>query len=116
MLRHALSEREDGKWAAAEVGLLVPRQNGKGAVLAARELAGLFIVGEELIIHSAHEQATASDEFRRLLELIENTPELDRRVTKVVHGKGSEAIEVGHQRIFFKTRPRVAGEDSRRTA
>ena len=31
-----LGERSDGSWAAFEFGLIVPRQNGKGAVLEAR--------------------------------------------------------------------------------
>jgi len=51
----ALGERADGKWAAFEVGIVVPRQNGKGAILEARELAGLFLFDEQLILHSAHE-------------------------------------------------------------
>ena len=50
-----LAEREDGKWSAFEVGLIVARQNGKNSVLEARELAGLFLFDEQLILHSAHE-------------------------------------------------------------
>lgn len=110
VLSHSLGERLDGKWAAQSVGLVVPRQNGKGSILEARELAGLFLVGERLIIHSAHEQATASEQFRRLLDLIESVPEFDRRVLKAPKGKGNEAIELrGGQRIFFKTRTSGAG-------
>lgn len=105
VLHAGCGERADGKWAAFEVGLVVPRQNGKGAVEEARELAGLFLFGERLIIHSAHEQATSSEHFRRLLNLIEGVPEFEQRVLKVVKGKGSEAIELkGGQRILFKTR------------
>jgi len=55
VITHALGERRDGRYAAFEVGLIVPRQNGKGAVLEARELAGLFLLDEQLILHSAHE-------------------------------------------------------------
>ena len=54
-LECALGEDRDGRWAAFEVGLVVPRQNGKGSILEARELAGLFLFGEQLILHSAHE-------------------------------------------------------------
>lgn len=105
VLVEALGERADGKWAAFEVGLVAPRQNGKDAILEARELAGLFSFGEKLLIHSAHEQATASEHFRRLLMLIESVPEFDQRVLKAPRGKGAEAIELrGGQRIFFKTR------------
>jgi hypothetical protein len=105
VLVNALGERGDGRWAAPTVGLVVGRQNGKNAVLEARELAGLFLLGERVIVHSAHEQATSSEHFRRLLALIESVPEFDRRVLKASHGKGSEAIELrGGQRVLFKTR------------
>ncbi|AEK09394.1 terminase [Mycobacterium phage LittleE] len=43
------------KWAASSFGLVVSRQNGKGSILEALELAGLILFGERLIIHSAHE-------------------------------------------------------------
>jgi hypothetical protein len=42
VLTHSLGEREDGKWAAFEVGEVIPRQNGKGSTLEGRELTGLF--------------------------------------------------------------------------
>jgi hypothetical protein len=110
VLTHALGETAQGRWASFEVGLVVPRQNGKGAILEARELAGLFLFGEQLIIHSAHEQATSSEHFRRLLNLIEGVPEFERRVLKAPKGKGAEAIELrGGQRIFFKTRTAGGG-------
>lgn len=105
VLTDALGETPAGRWAAYRVGLEVARQNGKGGVLEARELAGLFAFGEKLIIHSAHEQATATEHFNRVLALMEGVPEFDRRILKPVRGKGQEAIHLrGGQRIFFKTR------------
>ena len=105
ILINALGEREDHKWSAPTVAMVLPRQNGKNSVLEARELAGLFLLGERVIIHSAHEQATASEQFRRLLALIEDEPELKKKMLRAVHGKGSEAIEMKTgQRILFKTR------------
>jgi hypothetical protein len=105
VLRDALGEMASGRWAAFRVGLEVARQNGKGAVLCARELGGLFAFGERLIIHSAHEQATASEHFERMLALMEGVPEFERRILKVVRGKGSESIKLrDNYRIFFKTR------------
>lgn len=110
VLYHALGEREDGKWAAFEVGLEVARQNGKGAVLEARELAGLFLLGERLIIHSAHQFDTSLEAFRRLLFLIEDTPDFDRRVQRVSRAHGEEGIELkGGQRIRFRTRTKGGG-------
>ena len=105
VLLNALGERADGKWAARTVGLTVARQNGKGAVLEARELVGLFLLGEKLINHTAHQQKTATSHFRRLLQLIESVPEFERRVKSAPRGKGNEAIELrGGQMIFFATR------------
>jgi hypothetical protein len=106
VLTSSLGERADGKWAAFEVGMVVPRQNGKGSTLEGRELTGLFVIGEErLIIHSAHEQATSSEHQRRLLELIESVPEFDQKVVRAPKGKGMEAIELRDgSRILFKTR------------
>lgn len=104
-LRHSLGERSDGKWAARQVGLCVPRQNGKGTVLEARALAGLFLLGEELITHSAHRFDTALEAFRRLLALIENTSDLARRVKRVSRSHGEEGIELTTgQRVRFRTR------------
>jgi hypothetical protein len=105
-LMASLAERADGKWAAGECGLVVPRQNGKGSIEEGRELTGLFAIDEErLIIHSAHEQATSSEHQRRLLDLIEAVPEFDQKVLRAPRGKGMEAIELRDgSRILFKTR------------
>lgn len=110
VLAHALGEREDGQWAAFEVGVEVSRQNGKGGILEARELAGLFLLGERLITHSAHQFDTSLEAFRRLLMLIEDTPDLDQRVKRVSRSHGEEGIELkGGQRIRFRTRTKGGG-------
>lgn len=109
-LSQAMSEDARGRWAAFEVGLVVPRQNGKGSILEARELAGLFLLGERLIIHSAHEFATAREHFRRILELIEGTPDFDSRVRRIGRSHGDEGIELkSGQRLNFKTRTKSGG-------
>jgi hypothetical protein len=110
VLEQALGEGYDGRWAAAEVGLCVPRQNGKNAVLEARELAGLYLLGERLIIHSAQHFKTAKEHFLRLLSLIESTPELEQRVRKVIRTHGEEGIELRDgKRILFFARTKSAG-------
>lgn len=110
VLERALGERPDGRWAAFEVGVEVARQNGKGGILEARELAGLFLLDERLIIHSAHEFPTSLEAFRRLLNLIEDTPDFDRRVQRVSRSHGEEGIELkGGQRIRFRTRTKGGG-------
>ncbi len=94
VLDGALSERSDGQWAAFEVGLVVARQNGKNAILEARELAGLFLFGEELILHSAHEFKSGQEGFLRIRALIEGSAALSRRVSKVRTSHGDEGIEL----------------------
>jgi hypothetical protein len=87
-----LRERADGKWAAFEVAVNVPRQNGKGAVIEARELAGLFLLGERLIIHSAHEFKTSKVAFQRIEALIYGCPDLRKRVLRVRNNTNETSI------------------------
>lgn len=110
VLERSLGERADGKYAAFEVGLVVPRQNGKGSVLEGRQLAGLFLLDERLQIHSAHQFDTSLEAFGRLLYLIENTPDLSRRVKRVSRSHGEEGIALTNgQRIRFRTRTKGGG-------
>lgn len=110
VLDGALGERSDGRWAAFEVGLLVSRQNGKGSILEARELAGLFLFGEQLIIHSAHEFKTAQEHFRRILSLVDNFDHLRKRVSRVRTSHGEEGIELTTgQRLRFVARTGPSG-------
>lgn len=109
-LEDALAERDDGRWASLEVGIIVPRQNGKGSILEARELAGLFLFGEKLILHSAHEFKTAAEAFRRLWFLVESTPELEKQVARVAKSHGDEGIELKNgNRIRFVARSTGSG-------
>ncbi len=55
VLKDSLNRRVGGKWAALEVGLVVPRQNGKGAIIEARQLASLFLTRDAQSIYSAHQ-------------------------------------------------------------
>lgn len=94
VMRESLSERHDGKWSAFEVGLITPRQNGKNSILEVRELAGLYLFGEELILHSAHEFNTADEQFLRIKYLIGQSPDLTYRVRRMLNGHGSQSIEL----------------------
>lgn len=110
VIHSALGERPDGRWAAFEVGVEVPRQNGKGGLLEARELAGLFLLGERLLIHSAHEFATSLEAFHRMLALMESCPDFDSRIKRVSRSHGDEGIELkGGQRLRYRTRTKGGG-------
>jgi hypothetical protein len=110
VLEQGLGERPDGQWSAFEIAINVPRQNGKGGVIEARELAGLFLLGERLILHSAHEFKTAIEAFRRIESLVMNCDSLRKRVARVRRTTGEEAIElVTGQRLRFLARSGGSG-------
>lgn len=87
-----LREREDGSWSSFEVCVNVPRQNGKGGIIEARELAGLFLLDEQLIIHSAHEFKTSKVAFQRIEALIYGCPDLRKRVKRVRNNTNETSI------------------------
>jgi hypothetical protein len=116
VLDHGLGEQEDGRWAAREVACWVPRQNGKGVIIEARVLAGLFLFGEKRILWSAHEYKTAQEGFLRIRELIQGTPAFDARVKRYWEGSGEQGIELlpregetSGQRLKFIARSRGSG-------
>lgn len=109
-LEMALSEQPDGRWSAFEVAVLVARQNGKGSILEARQLAGLFLLRERLQVHTAHEFKTCFEHFLRIVNLIEACPELDRRVARIRRGAGEQAIELkSGERLRFLARSGGSG-------
>lgn len=110
VLRNSLGERLDGRWASFEVGLIVARQQGKGAVLEARELAGLLLFGEKLIMHTAHELKTSMEHFRRLMTLFDASDDLRKRVKRVINSNGKEGLEmVNGARLHCLARSKGSG-------
>jgi len=98
------------KWAAFEVGLMVSRQNGKGSILEARELAGLFLLGERTVVHSAHQFDTSKEHFLRMCQLLEGVPDFDREIDKITRSHGDEGITLkSGQRLRFRTRTKGGG-------
>lgn len=105
VLRGSLGVAQGGKWAASQVGLLVARQNGKGAVLEALELFHMFALKTPLIVHSAHKFDTSQEHFLRLRTLIEANPDLARHVKSMPTSQGHEAIILRNgNRLKFKAR------------
>lgn len=88
----------------------MPRQNGKGEVLLARELAGLFLFDERLIIHTAHEFKTAAEAFLRIKTVIENCDELRKLCRKPREANGEQGIEtLTGNRLRFLARSKGSG-------
>jgi hypothetical protein len=112
VLDQGLGRGLDERWTAFEKALIVSRQNGKGAILEALELAALFLddFGADLILHSAHEFKTASEAFRRVQGRIDNHPSFKRRVRQVYLQRGAESIELKNgKRLRFIARTSGSG-------
>ena len=110
-LRAALGERADGSWAASRVADFGPRQGaGKNDKIAARELAGLMLFGEQLIIHTAHEFPTANESFLRLVSVFENWDDLRAKVARIRYANGEQGIELKTgQRLKYRARTGGSG-------
>lgn len=93
---------EDDKYSSTSCGLSVPRQNGKNAILEAREMYGIAVLGE-MILHTAHRVDTARKSFKRLAKFFDGpsaNPELAEMVVSVRRTNGQEAIELSNGGII----------------
>lgn len=110
VLEESLREQRDNRWSAFRVGVIVGRQNGKGSILEARQLAGLFLLGESLQVHTAHEFKTAFEHFLRVVNLVEANPDLSRQVARIRRGAGEQAVELKTgERLRFLARSSGSG-------
>lgn len=92
VVQRMLGERLDRRFVAKRVGVVVPRQQGKGVILEARALAGLFLMQEPYIIWTAHELKTAQAAFLRLRGWIDGCPDLAKHVEKYYTGNTENSI------------------------
>lgn len=109
IVRGVLREAAGGGWVASQAGLVVSRQNGKGQILLALELAGLLLFREN-VLHTAHAVKTSSDAFRRLVGVIDAHDDLVRLVRRHSRQVGLEYLELASgARVAFTTRSASAG-------
>jgi hypothetical protein len=107
---HALAERADGNWCAAENVLITGRQSGKNGCLAALELFYLFLMGDKLVIHSAHELPTAINHFNFMLDLIDASADLSKKCKRPTFTNGEQAINLrSGATLKFRARGRNSG-------
>lgn len=108
-----------GQWVCFEYCELCSRQNGKGAILEARALFGFLVLGENLILWSAHQYKTAKDAFRRMRKLLRTlgTPINDNlvlvdgiyiRISNTNGDEGFERVDT-EARIKFIARSKDSG-------
>lgn len=117
VVRVALAEQANGKYAASEVGFLVARQNGKGGILEAIALHGMFLVGDPLTLWTAHQTKTSFEAFQRVKGWIEGSADLSRKVKAINNAHGEEGITLvkgtasngGSVRLRFVARSKSSG-------
>lgn len=100
VVRGMLGERLDGKFSAPRVGVVVPRQQGKGVILEARALVGMFLLQEPFIIWTAHELKTAQAAFLRLRTWIDGSPDLAKHVRQYYTGNTENSIVLNDGRTL----------------
>lgn len=88
-----------GAWSALQSALIVPRQNGKGTVLEVLELYHMFVLRDNLLIHTSHELKTSQEHLLRVEKAIEENSSLRANVkmsgNKMArHTNGQEVIEL----------------------
>lgn len=109
-MHHALTEDAEGRWESFEVVLNEARQNGKGGWIEGRELSGVLLFGDKVVIHTAHLFRTAEEGFVRLDRLFEGSYDISRRVRKVSRGNGEQAFWFHNgARILFLARSPDSG-------
>lgn len=107
---NSLLEKRHGKWASFENALCVPRQNGKSELVIWRMLAGALVLGERLIVYTAHLAKTSEEVFRRTREIIDSADWLADEVKHTWRSNGRESIEFKNgARILFQTRTPSSG-------
>ena len=79
-------------------------------LIVARVLAGLLLFDEQTIIVSAHRQDTAREVFFRLVQFIEDNPDLEERVDFIARSEMREFIRMkSGQEVRFKARSSGSG-------
>ena len=108
-IRGMLSEDHQARLCALVSLLICPRQNGKGSILEVVELYALFVLDLPLILHTAHQAATADDHMARLWAAISSDDELWSQCTAVL-GKGARGVKRrSGGEIRFRTRSNESG-------
>lgn len=109
VLHDGLGRNAAGLPTSRKNSVWVPRQNGKGGIIEALELHWVF-VDDEPVVHTAHEQATASKAYQRMEAICRANPFLHSRVRQYRQTNGQQWIELRTGVVLeYRTRSRTGG-------
>lgn len=104
LIEDIMAQNDDGLWTHQKFGYEVPRQNGKGEILAMRELWGL--VNGERMCHTAHKTSTSHSAFVRLMKLLTDAGYVEtgrKKKGRIDPDKSFKATkQYGLEQIFLK--------------
>jgi phage terminase large subunit-like protein len=113
VVRCALLEDESGNLVCFEFAIIVARQNGKDEILLVLTLAALFLLHKRLVVHTAHLYDTAQENFFRLVDIFEGSPDLMAKLPQrggIRNANGEQGIRLKTgQRIRYRTRTKGGG-------
>jgi phage terminase large subunit-like protein len=93
LLQGALGQTASGRFSAPEVGIVIPRQNGKTVVIEVAILSGIYLQHLQ-VVYTAHLMATSRRTRMRIQQLIESTPDLEREVKQIRISNEEQSIEL----------------------
>lgn len=109
MIEGICSRTAAGTWTHSTVCIIVPRQNGKSAILSLIVLYRLFLRGER-IIFTAQQWKTAEELWQRTWGLVEGRQWLKKMVKRKTCSQGRGTIELkSGASVVFTTRSADAG-------
>jgi phage terminase large subunit-like protein len=93
LAEHSLKIKADGRYHHPISVATVARQNGKSTYMMARIMMGLFHWDESLQVSTAHRLVTSLEQFRAIVQIIEENADLANQVKRIRWQHGAEEIQ-----------------------
>ena len=103
LAEHSLKIKPDGRYFHPVTVASVARQNGKSTYMMARIMMGLFHWNESLQVSTAHRLVTSLEQFRAIVQIIEENADLANQVKRIRWQHGAEEIQtIAGNRFIIK--------------
>ena len=93
LAEHSLKLKADGRYHHPITVASCARQNGKSTYMMARIMMGLFHWDESLQVSTAHRLVTSLEQFRSIVQIIEENSDLANQVKRIRWQHGAEEIQ-----------------------
>jgi hypothetical protein len=93
LAEHSLKIKSDGRYQHPITVASCARQNGKSTYMIARIMMGLFHWDESLQVSTAHRLVTSLEQFRSIVQMIEENADLANQIKRIRWQHGAEEIQ-----------------------